>query len=144
MRLKKLNINNLKLKQRHQLDEYYNQIPLQQLQNNVDGISVVTNFSIDPLSNDNTQEQYVFFKLFDINNSEILNNLYNANVWGLDKIMITKTKPVIQTTYLDIYQIPDETAYVEPYIVLNVKLNDVIIKCSQKQTIVLDKQQLRT
>jgi len=72
----------------------------------------------------------VFFKLFDINNSEILNNLYNANVWGLDKIMITKTKPVIQTTYLDIYQIPDETAYVEPYIVLNVKLNDVIIKCS--------------
>jgi len=54
MRLKKLNINNLKLKQRHQLDEYYNQIPLQQLQNNVDGISVVTNFSIDPLSNDNT------------------------------------------------------------------------------------------
>lgn len=144
MQLKKLNISNLKLKPRYELDEYYNQIPLQQIQNNVDGISVVINFNIDPMSNDDTQEQYVFFKLYDINNSEIINNTFNTNVWSLDKITITKSKPVTQTTYLDIYQVPDETVYVQPYIVLNTKLNDVIIKCSQKQTIILDKQQLRT
>ena len=144
MQLKKVNISNLKLKLRYELDEYYNQIPLQQIQNNVDGISVVTNLSIDPTSNDDTQEQYVFFKLFNTNNSEIINSTYNANVWGLDKITITKSKPVTQTTYLDIYQVPDETVYVQPYIVLNTKLNNVVIKCSQKQTIVLDKQQLRT
>jgi hypothetical protein len=52
--LKKVNISNLKLKLRYELDEYYNQIPLQQIQNNVDGISVVTNLSIDPTSNDDT------------------------------------------------------------------------------------------
>ena len=144
MQLKKLNITNLKLKLRYALDEYYNQIPLQQIQNNVDGISVVINFNIDPMSNDDTQEQYVFFKLFNTNNSEIINSTYNANVWGLDKITITKSKPVTQTTYLDIYQVPDEVVYVQPYIVLNTKLNNVVIKCSQKQTIVLDKQQLRT
>jgi hypothetical protein len=72
----------------------------------------------------------VFFKLYDINNSEIINNTFNTNVWSLDKITITKSKPVTQTTYLDIYQVPDETVYVQPYIVLNTKLNDVIIKCS--------------
>ena len=144
MQLKKINITNLKLKPRHQLDEYYEQEPLQQIKNNVDGISVNATFYIDPLSNENTQEQYVFFKLFDINNSEIINVIHNANVWSLDKITITKNKPVTQTTYLDIYQVPEETVYVQPYIVLNTKLNDTVIKCSQKQTIVLDKQQLRT
>jgi len=56
--------------------------------------------------------------------------MYNANVWSLDKIVVKKDKPVIQTTYLDIYNIPEEAVYAVPYIVLNVKLNDVILKCS--------------
>ncbi len=72
----------------------------------------------------------MFFKLFNTNNSKIINDMYNANVWSLDKVTITKDNPITQITYLDIYQVPDEAVYAQPYVVLNTKLNNSIIKCS--------------